>query len=81
MRTTLTLDDDVAELARKIARDRGLAMKQIVNEALRTGLRDMGSPPKLTRYRTRPYHMGLQPGISLDNIQELLSQIEGEDSR
>jgi len=81
MGTRVTLDDDVAELARRIAGQRGLTMKQVVNEALRTGLRNMGDPPKLTRFRVRPHHAGLQPGITLDNIQELLSQIEGDDSR
>lgn len=81
MRTTLTLDDDVAELARKIAGDRGMPMKQVMNEALRAGLRDLSSPVKLTPYHTRSYDMGLRPGLSLDNIQELLTQIEGEDAR
>ena len=81
MRTTLTLDDDVAEQARKIADDRGVPMKQIVNEALRAALRDMGKPRRLPPYRTRPHRMGLRPGISLDNIQELLAQVEGEDAR
>ena len=81
MRMTLTLYDDVAELARQIANQRGLPMKQVINEALRTGLRAMENPPKLTPYRTHARHMGLQPGISLDNIQELLSQLEGEDAR
>jgi len=81
MRTTLTLDDDVAERARKIADDRGVALKQVVNEALRAGLREMGKPRRLTPYRTRPHRMGLRPGISLDNIQELLAQVQGEDAR
>lgn len=81
MRTTLTLDKDVAERARRIAADRGLAFKQVVNEALRAGLREMDEPKRLKPYRTRPYHMGLRPGISLDNIQELIAQVEGEDAR
>jgi hypothetical protein len=81
MKTRVTLDGDVAQVAKRIATQRGVTMKQVVNEALRTVLRDTGNPPMLTPFRTHPCHMGLQPGISLDNIQELLSQIEGEDAR
>lgn len=81
MRITLTLDDDVAEWVRKIASDRGLPMKQVVNAALRVGLRDLNKPRRLKPYRQKTYRMGLRPGLSLDNIQELLSQIEGEDAR
>jgi len=38
MRTTLTLDDDVAALLEKTRQLKGLSFKQIVNEALRAGL-------------------------------------------
>lgn len=81
MRTTLTLDNDVVDLARKIAKNRGMAMKQVVNAALRTGLRDLKEPPKLPPFKTKSFHMGLRPGISLDNISELIAQVEGEDWR
>lgn len=80
MRTTLTLDNDVADLARAIAEKSGRAFKEIINDALRRGLPDMKQPTRLPPYRTKPHRMG-PPLMPLDNIQEVLSRIEGEDSR
>ena len=81
MRTTLTIDEDVAEKAKMAARTLGRPFKQVVNEALRIGLAQVAQPAKVKPYRTRPHPMGLRPGLSLVNIQELLAQGEGEDAR
>ena len=81
MRTTLTLDDDVLDKAKTVAAKFRKPFRQVVNEALRTGLKAVEDPPKTRPYRTRPHKMGLKTGRNLDNIQELLSQIEGEDHR
>jgi hypothetical protein len=37
MRTTLTLDEDVAALLERVRSQRSLGLKQAVNEALRRG--------------------------------------------
>ncbi|MCF8040000.1 MAG: type II toxin-antitoxin system VapB family antitoxin [Desulfohalobiaceae bacterium] len=81
MRTTITIDDDVLERARSLAAERRIPFKTVVNEALRTGLEEVSKPPKRRAYKTKPHAMGLKSGRSLDNIQELLVQAEGEDSR
>ena len=81
MRTTLTIDDDVLERARAIAAKLRTPFKTVVNEALRVGLDHVEQPAKNQRYKTEPHAMGLKSGRNLDNIQELLAQIEGEDSR
>ena len=81
MRTTLTIDDDVIERARAVAAKLGRPFRTIVNEALRAGLDHVEQPAKQRPYKTRPHAMGLRPGRTLDNIQELLAQVEGEDSR
>ena len=81
MRTTLTLDDDVLDKARAVAAKLNLPFRRVVNEALRTGLQAVEEPPRTRPYRTRPHKMGLKAGRNLDNIQALLSQIEGEDRR
>ncbi|MDQ7784900.1 MAG: DUF2191 domain-containing protein [Desulfomonilaceae bacterium] len=81
MRTTLTIDDDVIERARAVAAKLGRPFRTIVNEALRAGLDHVEQPAKQRPYKTRPHAMGLRPGRNLDNIQELLAQVEGEDSR
>jgi hypothetical protein len=81
MRTTLSLDDDVIEKARKAADRSGRPFREIINEALRAGLRTLSTAPDVKPYTTKPHKMGLRGGRNLDNIQELLAQIEGESSR
>ena len=78
MRTTLTLDDDVAVQLERLRRARNANLKDLVNEALRRGLRDMSAPPKKrAAVRTRVFHMG-KPLINIDNIAEALAHLEGE---
>jgi hypothetical protein len=78
MRTTLTLDADVAVQIERLRRTRNANLKDVVNEALRRGLRDMSAPPKKRpALRTRAFHMG-KPLINIDNIAEALAHLEGE---
>ncbi|RUM87601.1 MAG: DUF2191 domain-containing protein [Thermodesulfatator sp.] len=82
MRTILTIiDDDILERARKLAAKLRRPFKAVVNQALRAGLDQVERPAKRRPYKTRPHKMGLRQGYSLDNIQELLLQVEGEDCR
>ena len=77
MRTTLTLDDDVAAKLDADARKTGRSFKQTVNYYLRLGLNapKQQKPTKPFRVRARP--LGLRPGLNYDNIGELLERIEG----
>lgn len=78
MRTTLTLDDDLTVQLERLRRARNSTLKDIVNEALRRGLRDMSAPPRRRKaFRTRAFHMG-KPLITLDNVAEALAYLEGE---
>lgn len=81
MRTTITLDDDLLDRARESARKLQKPFRAIVNEALRAGLERIGDVSGRRPYRTVPHDMGLREGLSLDNVQELLSQLEGDDVR
>jgi hypothetical protein len=81
MRTTLSIDDDVLEKAKAAALKRRLPFRTVINEALRAGLKTLSTPPDAVRYQTKPHKLGLKTGKNLDNIQELLAQIEGEESR
>ena len=81
MRTTITIDDDVLDRARVLANALGKPFRFVINEALRAGLEKVEKPAKRRPYRTKPRAMGLREGYDLDNIQELLAQVEGEDSR
>lgn len=78
MRTTLTLDEDVARQARTLSHSLGRPFKQVVNEAMRAGLEFISKPATGKRYRTRAKRMGMRPGINIDNIAELLDQLDSE---
>lgn len=80
-RTTLSIDEDVLEQARAIAAKRQKAFKAVINEALRAGLKEVEKPALQRPYQTEPHAMGLRQGRNLDNIQELLAQVEGEDAK
>ena len=82
MRTTLTLDSDVARLIEEEAHRQRKPIKQIVNAALRRGL----LPPDLPRepYRVRPHRTSLGPshgvgpssGMPSQNLNELADRLE-----
>lgn len=78
MRTTLNLDIDVLDKAQFYSEKMGRPFRVIINEALREGLKKLNFFSRKKAYKTRPHKMGLKPGFSLDNIEELLSQSEGE---
>jgi adenine C2-methylase RlmN of 23S rRNA A2503 and tRNA A37 len=78
MRTTLSLDDDVVVQLERLRRARNANLKDLVNEALRRGLRDMSAPPKKRQaFRTRTFRMG-EPLINIDNVADALAHLEGE---
>ena len=82
MRTTLSLDADVAALLEKVRKTKGLSFKQVVNEALRTGLTQLTTPgPRRTKFRTGNVDLGRCLIGNLDDISEALAAAEGEDFR
>ena len=82
MRTTLTIDDDVAAELERLRRSRNTKFKLLVNEALRRGLRDIAAPSKSRKpFRTRSVDLGKPLVDNVDNVAEVLALIEGEDFR
>ena len=81
MRTTLTIDDDVAVRLERERRKRRLSLKAVVNEVLRTGLDALGQPKQAMPFRTTGFDLGPSLVGSLDNVEEVLSRGEGEDHR
>jgi Ribbon-helix-helix protein, copG family len=80
MRTTLTIEDDVAEQLERLRRQRDASLKDIINEALRRGLRDMAAPTKPRKpFRIQPIDVGKMLIPDIDNVAEVLAMIEGED--
>ncbi len=77
VRTTLTLDDDVAAKLRAEARQSGEPFKQVVNRVLRAGLYAKTQTKTLPPFKVKARDLGLRPGFDFDNIEELLERIEG----
>lgn len=82
MRTTLTLDDDVAARLKAAVRKQRRPFKDLVNQALRSGLGVLEHPRLARRpFRTKGFNLGPSLVGSLDNVEEVLSRGEGEDHR
>jgi Ribbon-helix-helix protein, copG family len=78
VRTTLTLDEDVAERLKAEARRSGKPFRAVVNECLRFALTRPKVRPRGAPFVVQARDLGtLRPGLSLDNIGELLEAAEG----
>jgi hypothetical protein len=75
MRTTLTLDPDVAKLLRETVEQEQLSLKDVVNEALRRGLRPSEPGPG---FRIVPHSSPLQPGLDPRGFNQLAEELEDE---
>lgn len=80
VRTTLTLDEDVARELRARMRQSGQSLKQVVNAALRRGLRLGEKPaPGLPRFEVEPFSSPFQAGVDPSRLNQLLDELEVED--
>jgi hypothetical protein len=78
VRTTLTIDDDVAASLERLRKTRQGSLRDLINEALRRGIKEMTARPKPREpFRTRSVDVG-EALIPLDNISEALAIAEGE---
>ena len=80
MRTTLTLDDDLAAELNRTARLSGRSFKEVVNAVIRQGLSAGDHPPAAEDrpFVVQPQSCGLRPGIDELRLNQLLDQLEGE---
>lgn len=76
MRTTLTIDPEVASLLKKFIKDTGLSLKSAINELLRRGLIDRGRKDYPKKYTTKPHDAGGILVPDLENIGALMSMLD-----
>ncbi len=82
MRTTLTLDDDVAAKLKAETRRSGRSFRDTVNDILRRGLATGRRAPQYSAFKVVTRDLGeLRPGLSLDNVADLIEQVEGPQHR
>jgi len=78
MRTTLTLDNDVATKLKAEARRAGRPFREVVNDTLRRGLASRRATARPHAFRISARDLGdLGPGLCLDDVAGLFKQVEG----
>ena len=78
MRTTLTIEDDLARTLRERARLLNLSFKQVVNDTLRRGISPAASHEPVPRFEVRPIHSGFVTGVDPLKLNQLNEQLESE---
>lgn len=79
MRTTLTLDDDIARELQERARRRGESFKEVVNETLRSGLRGKKPSSQSPRFEVHAKACGFRSGVDVLRLNQLSDELEMED--
>lgn len=75
MRTTLTIEDDLARRLKDEMRKTGLTFKQVVERYLRRGLQG-GHAKK--RFKVKARSLGTLPGLNYSKTSELLDRLDEE---
>jgi hypothetical protein len=79
MRTTVTLDPDVAARLKEVTRERGVSFKEALNTSVRRGLES--EPSAAEPYRVPTRRLGVRPGIDLDKALSLAAELEDAEIR
>jgi len=76
MRTTLSLDDDVAAAVRRLREERHIGLSEAVNELIRAGLT---APAQRTTFRQRTANLGVR--IDVSSVADALEHLDGPEAR
>jgi hypothetical protein len=77
MRTTLTIDDDLAGILKKLASQQGRSFKEVVNGLLRAGIAANGDTPARRKpVRVVSRALGLKCGYDADKLNQLVDELE-----
>lgn len=76
VRTTLSLDDDVAAAVQRLREERHIGLSDAVNELIRAGL---AAPARRSTFRQRTANLGLR--IDVSNVAEALEHLDGAEAR
>ncbi len=77
MRTTVTLDPDVADALKRAMRERQIGFKEALNDALRASLERPGA--RRTPYRLKTYDMGAEPLGRWDKALQIAADLEDDE--
>jgi len=79
MRTTVTLDPDVAMKIKKRMADKKLTFKETLNQTLRYGLKAVEKEKKRAPFKVIPHSFGFKPGVDLNRLNQLVDELEVEE--
>ncbi|MDA8069903.1 MAG: ribbon-helix-helix protein, CopG family [Actinomycetota bacterium] len=74
MRTTINLDPELDARLRALARERGVPLGRVINDALRAGTSPHASEPE--PYTLPSYRLAVRPGVDLDRALALAASLE-----
>lgn len=75
MRTTVTLDEDVAVKLKRLARERDISFKEALNSSVRHGIERGEAKPRPYRLPP-PQRLEARPGVNLDKALQLAGELE-----
>lgn len=78
MRTTLTIDDDLAAAIEDLRKREGLSFKEALNQLIRAGVEYRARPPKPREYRTATRRLGLRAGLDPVKLNQLADELESD---
>jgi hypothetical protein len=79
MRTTLTIEPDVALKLKRMMAQKKISLKHAVNQALRAGLEQSGKVAP-SKFKVEPFHSGgFLPGIDPDRLNQLADELQAEE--
>ena len=76
MRTTLTLEDDVANYLKEQCRVLDKPFKQVVNDTLRRGMSTASESAERPQFKVRPISSEFLPGVDPENPKRYLDELE-----
>jgi hypothetical protein len=78
MRTTLTLEPDVAQALQEVMAKGHTTFKRAVNDTLRAGLAAR-KPARKKRFRVEPYSCQFLPGVDQNKLGQFLDELEARE--
>jgi hypothetical protein len=79
MRTTVTLDPDVADKLKRLAHARRASFKETLNEVLRRGLSGQAGAGRAKPFKVVPHPSGFRPGVDHQRLNQLVDQLAADD--
>ena len=76
VRTTLTLDDELADKLKALAERERKPFRQVVNEVVRRGLQSKGSRSQAAPFELSPFRSAFRPGVDPMKLNQLVDELE-----